>query len=101
LEARFHLAIAHATRNPVMVELMKRLLAKIEIAFDMTMRTLPDLEASIEIHVATLAALKSRDPERIATVMDRHMLSRGALRDDGGRLRLRRMPEFLLPRRSA
>jgi DNA-binding FadR family transcriptional regulator len=98
LDMRFHLALARSSRNPVMVEIMRALLAKIEIAFDMTMRSQPDLEESIGIHVETLEALRSRAPERIAVVMDRHMrYLEDRFQADGGRLRLRQLPDFLLP----
>jgi GntR family transcriptional regulator, transcriptional repressor for pyruvate dehydrogenase complex len=98
LDMRFHLALARSTRNPVMVDVMRSLLAKIEIAFDMTMRAQPDLEEAIAIHVETLEALRGRDPDRISVVMDRHMrYLEDRFQADGGRLRLRQLPDFLVP----
>jgi GntR family transcriptional regulator, transcriptional repressor for pyruvate dehydrogenase complex len=103
LDTRFHLALARATGNPTMVEMMKSLFAKIEIAFDiLSMRSTNEVDASIALHVETLAALRSRDPDRIESVMDAHI---GYLEDryeaEGGRLRLRQLPDVLVPKATA
>lgn len=103
LDTRFHLALARASRNPIMLDMMKSLFAKIEIAFDiLSMRSPSEVDASIELHIETLAALRSRDPGRIESVMDAHI---GYLEDryeaEGGRLRLRQLPNVLVPKAAA
>lgn len=99
IDTRFHVLIARATRNPVAVDMMKELLARIEIVREMALRGPDDPQLAVAVHEKTLAALKARDPARIEAVMDEHLAfleQRWAAH--GGRLRLRRLPDFLLPR---
>jgi DNA-binding FadR family transcriptional regulator len=52
----------------------------------------------VAVHEKTLAALKARDPARIEAVMDEHLAFFEQRWAAHGRLRLRRLPDFLLPR---
>jgi GntR family transcriptional repressor for pyruvate dehydrogenase complex len=99
VDTRFHLLMAKATRNPILVQVMRDLLAKIEIARDSALRGPNDPAAAVDLHERTLAALRSRDLDAVSAVMAEHL---GFLEDRwaaaGGRLRLRQLPVALLPR---
>jgi DNA-binding FadR family transcriptional regulator len=99
LDIRFHTGIARATGNPVVVSLMRPLLRHLEIARDMSMRGSREPGVALAIHQDTLEAIMSGDPKRVADSMDRHL---GYLEEiweqETGRLRLRKIPEFLLTR---
>jgi GntR family transcriptional regulator, transcriptional repressor for pyruvate dehydrogenase complex len=98
LDLRFHMAIARATRNSTIVALMRYLLRQLEIARDMLIRDPYEPEQAIELHERTLAAIKSRDPDRIDEAVDEHL---AYLEDvwelETGQARLPRVPDFLLP----
>lgn len=99
LDMQFHLAIARATRNATVVTLMRSLLRQLELARDMAIHDPHYPEEAIEIHERTLAAIKSRDPDRIDASMDEHLsfLER-VWEQETGLARLRKVPDFLLPR---
>jgi DNA-binding FadR family transcriptional regulator len=90
-DERFHISVARATGNPTIVSIMRGILRKLAIAWEMVHRVPGDAEHDLEIHERTLTALKSRDPTAIATVMDEHLaiLERWWERETG-RPRLRR-----------
>jgi DNA-binding FadR family transcriptional regulator len=95
-DIRFHLGIARATRNSMLVELMHTLLTRLDIARDMAMRDSHDPERAIEIHVETLAALKSRDMSAIAVAMDRHLAFLESFwQDEAGRALSQPLPETI------
>lgn len=95
LDTRFHVGIARATGNATVVEMMKGLLEKIEIARDMAARGASDSESAIDIHVRTLAALRARRPAEIDAVMDEHMrYLEERWQAEGGRLRYLTPPAF-------
>jgi DNA-binding FadR family transcriptional regulator len=73
LDVRFHLALARASGNDVLVGLMRTVYRDLEIARDMAMHheTVPDW--SLDIHEQTLAAVRSGDLERVEAVMDEHL----------------------------
>ncbi len=73
LDVRFHLALARATGNDVLVSLVRALYRDLEIARDMALHYEPVPEWSLAIHEQTLAALRSGDLERVAAVMDEHL----------------------------
>jgi DNA-binding FadR family transcriptional regulator len=99
LDIRFHIGIARATKNAVVVTLMRPLLRQLEIARDMSMRGPREPGIAIAIHEGTLAAVMSGDPKRVEDAMDRHLsYLEGIWEQETGRLRLRRIPEFLLGR---
>lgn len=97
LDLRFHMTIARATRNTTIVSLMRFLLRQLEIVRDMCIRDPDYLDEAIAIHERTLAAIKGRDPDRIADAMEEHLgylEARWEAETDEGRLR--RLPDFLV-----
>jgi GntR family transcriptional repressor for pyruvate dehydrogenase complex len=101
-DTRFHILIARATGNPVVVEMMKDILAKIEVAREMALSGPADPELAVDVHEQTLAALRSRDPEQVEAAMDEHLafLERRWVAQ-GGRLRLAQLRDTVLPRRAS
>jgi GntR family transcriptional regulator, transcriptional repressor for pyruvate dehydrogenase complex len=98
LDFRFHLRIARATRNTTIVQLMRSLLAQLEIARDMAIRDPHYPDDAIAIHERTLAAIKSSIPDSIDLAMDEHLsYLEKVWEEETGRARLRRPPDFLLP----
>ena len=90
LDERFHLCIARSTNNQVIVELMQALLGRLAIAWDIGKRLPKDDERGIKLHEETLRALKTRDADKVATAMDRHLaLLEHLWEDETGRPRLR------------
>jgi DNA-binding FadR family transcriptional regulator len=73
LDVRFHLAIARATGNEMIVRLIGELFAELEIARDMAMHNPPVPGWVLDIHERTLGAIASGDVERIDRVMDEHL----------------------------
>lgn len=73
LDVRFHLALARATRNAVLVGLVRAVYRDLEIARDMAMHRETVPEWSIDIHERTLAAVRSGDLQRVDEVMDEHL----------------------------
>ncbi|MCZ7664826.1 MAG: FCD domain-containing protein [Thermoleophilia bacterium] len=101
LELRFHLAIARAAKNATVFGLMRSLLLNLEIARDMAMRFLGDhfSDPAIDIHERTLKSLSGGDPDDIEVAMDEHLSHLENIWEEAtGRARLRRVPDFLLPR---
>src|SRR4051812_2850327 len=72
-DERFHISVARATSNAAIVEIMRGILRKLAIAWDMDCRLPLDPERDLEMHRRTLAALMSRDPMEIVAVMDDHL----------------------------
>jgi DNA-binding FadR family transcriptional regulator len=101
LDHRFHLMIARATRNTTIVQLMRVLLERLEIARDMTPRAPHDAELEVAIHEHTLRAIISGDSDRIEEAMDEHLSYLERIwEEETGRVRLRTVPDFLLSRTS-
>lgn len=101
LDHRFHLMIARATKNTTIVQLMRVLLDRLEIARDMTPRAPHDAELEIAIHERTLQAIVSGDGDRIEDAMDEHLSYLERIwEEETGRVRLRKVPDFLLSRTS-
>lgn len=73
LDHRFHLVMARATKNSVVMELMTSLIRKLEIAYDMIYREDHEPSKGIALHEETLAALLSKNHDRIAIAMDNHL----------------------------
>jgi DNA-binding FadR family transcriptional regulator len=96
LDTRFHLAIARATRNDVIVEQMRLLLRHVEIARDMALRSSTEPDLIVATHERTLAAIVGGDADEIEAAMDEHLgyLER-IWEEESGRPRLRRPPAFL------
>jgi DNA-binding FadR family transcriptional regulator len=73
LDQRFHLVMARATRNSTVMELMTSLIKRLEIAYDMIYRKSHEPDKGIALHEETLAAILSRNHDRIAIAMDNHL----------------------------
>ncbi len=98
LDTRFHLILAHATRNYMVVAQMRLLLRDVEIARDMALRGPFEADAIVDTHSETLAAIESGDGGRIERAMDEHLSYLERLWEaESGRPRLRRPPAFLVP----
>lgn len=98
LDIRFHIAIARATGNETVVGLMRTLLRRLEIARQRALATGYAPEEAIDIHVRTLRAIMSREPEAVETAMDEHLrFLETRWQEETGRAALRSIPSFLLP----
>jgi GntR family transcriptional repressor for pyruvate dehydrogenase complex len=98
LDIRFHVAIARATQNETVLGLMRTLLRRLEIAMHYALRSPDDRDEAIELHVRTLKAIMSGDPEAVAIAMDEHLsFLEKRWEEETGRARLRKIPDFLLP----
>jgi DNA-binding FadR family transcriptional regulator len=98
LDSRFHLAMARATKNPVIVSLMNTLHRQLDIARDMSLRRPHEPELAIAVHERTMRAVMSGDAAEIEAALDEHMSFLERLwEEESGRPRLRRPPGFLLP----
>lgn len=99
LDTRFHLAIAAATQNQVVVELTRSLLRQVEIARDMALRTPVEPELVVELHQRTLEAIRGGDQKVIEAAMDHHLAHLERIWErESGRPRLRHPPDFLISR---
>ena len=98
LDTQFHLGMARATGNEMIVALVRSLYRELEIARDMAMHHEPVPDWSIDIHERTLAAIRSGDLARVEEVMDEHLgqLER-TWEQETGRALVRPTPDFLLP----
>lgn len=72
LDMRFHLALAKATANVTVVQVMKLILGQLEIVRDMALYG-PAPEWTIDVHERTVAAIRSGDLDAIEAVMDEHL----------------------------
>ncbi|MHB1345245.1 MAG: FadR/GntR family transcriptional regulator [Thermoleophilia bacterium] len=98
-ELRFHMAVARATKNSMVVELMRALFKRLELVRDMAMHAPDEAGRAIDIHERTLAAICGGDPDAIDEAMDEHLAYLERLWElETNRARLRRVPDFLLPR---
>ena len=98
LDVQFHLGIARATGNAMIVTLVRQLYRELEIARDMAMHheLVPDW--TIAVHVRTLGALRSGDLAAVDLVMDEHLAQlEKTWEQETGRALVRPTPEFLLP----
>jgi GntR family transcriptional regulator, transcriptional repressor for pyruvate dehydrogenase complex len=96
LDELFHLAMAEATHNAEIVNLMRTLLDKLVIAWDMDYRREPDPTRGVKAHEDTLRAIVGGDHEEIERVMDAHLsILEHQWEEGSGRRRLREVPPFL------
>lgn len=90
---RFHIVMAQATGNSTVVAIMRGLLGRLAIAFDLEHRLPLDEERALRVHERTLNALMRRDPSLIDEAMDEHLaLLERFWEESGGIGRLRRLP---------
>src|SRR5919107_1242981 len=73
LDLKFHLAMARATRNSTVVQLMRSLFRRLEIARDMAVHAPLVPDWVIDVHERTLSAIRSADFPAIEAVMDEHL----------------------------
>lgn len=96
LDVQFHLQIARATGNATVVELMRSLLGRLEIARDMAAHVPASIEKSLAIHQETLDAVRSGDMARVEAAMDVHLAQlEGTWERESGRALVREVPDFL------
>jgi DNA-binding FadR family transcriptional regulator len=98
LDLKFHLAMARATRNSTVVQLMRSLFRRLEIARDMAVHAPLVPDWVISIHERTLAAIRSADFPLIDSVMDEHLAQLEQIWErETGRGLVRPLPDFLQP----
>jgi GntR family transcriptional regulator, transcriptional repressor for pyruvate dehydrogenase complex len=96
LDERFHITMAQATGNSTVVAVIRSLLGRLAIAFDMDNRWPLDQERRLQIHERTLNAVMLRDPDLIDQAMDEHLsLLERFWAEDVGRGRPRTLPAYL------
>jgi GntR family transcriptional regulator, transcriptional repressor for pyruvate dehydrogenase complex len=96
-ERLFHHIMWRAARNSSLQAMMVSLEKEMAPIFDMMLRTTDDYTAGIELHQATLAALKRGDPTEIEDEMYRHLGHfEGIVADVLERQPQRKAPGFLL-----
>ncbi len=99
---RFHIVMAQATGNSTVVAIMRGLLGRLAIAFDLEHRIPLDEERAIRVHERTLDALMRRDPILIDEAMDEHLgLLERFWEEASGIGRLRRLPAHVTRERDA
>jgi DNA-binding FadR family transcriptional regulator len=98
LDLKFHLALARATRNSTVVQLVRHLFRRLEIARDMAVHAPLVPDWVIGIHERTLAAVRAADFELIDAVMDEHLAQLEQIWErETGRGLVRPLPDFLQP----
>jgi GntR family transcriptional regulator, transcriptional repressor for pyruvate dehydrogenase complex len=98
LDLKFHLAMARASRNTTVVQLMRHLFKRLEIARDMAVHAPLVPDWVIDIHERTLAAIRAADFELIDEVMDEHLAQLEQIWErETGRGLVRPLPDFLQP----
>lgn len=96
-ELLFHRVMWRTARNSSLQSMMLGLEKELAPIHDMMLRTPEDYEAGIELHTATLAALKRGDPVEIEQEMYRHLGHfEGIVADVLQRAPHRQTPAFLL-----
>lgn len=98
-EQLFHRIVWRAAANPSLEAMMKGLEAEIAPIHDLMLRTPEDYEAGIELHQATLDAIRRGDPDEIEWEMLRHLgRFEGIVEDALQRTAQRKLPSFLTHR---
>lgn len=62
---RFNIAVARATQNSIIVQMMEVMMRRMELVRTLAVRALPDIALSTQTLKKSLEAIESRDPERI------------------------------------
>ena len=88
--------MARATRNSTVVQLMRSLFRRLEIARDMAVHAPLVPDWVISIHERTLAAIRAADFQLIDEVMDEHLAQLEQIWErETGRGLVRPLPDFL------
>jgi DNA-binding FadR family transcriptional regulator len=99
LDSRFHLLMARAGQNETVTELARLLRRRLDFALTLVRSLDADPDRLIDIHARTLRAIMGGDVAEIEAVMDDHLSSlERAWERETGRARVRRIPDFLIPR---
>ncbi len=99
LDVRFHLTIARASGNGMLVALVRQVYRDLEIARDMAMHHETVPQWVIDVHERTLAAIRSGDLQAVDRVMDEHLAElERTWEAETGRPLVRPVPDFLLRR---
>jgi DNA-binding FadR family transcriptional regulator len=97
-DTRFHTAIARATRNPTIIEIMGILISRLEVVRELAIESLGAVPYVTSLHERTLAAIAGGDSNAIEATMDEHLsVLERAWEEQSGRPLIRRPPDFLLP----
>lgn len=73
LDPSFHIGIARATHNSVVVVLMQTLLERLELSRNPPPQGDDEARRTVDMHQETIDAIVSRDPHRIEVTMRRHL----------------------------
>jgi GntR family transcriptional regulator, transcriptional repressor for pyruvate dehydrogenase complex len=85
LDTRFHLQLARATKNPVLVATMISLSRQLEIARATRVDRSVSPESAVAVNEETLQALRTRDEQIVTAAMDKHLrLLEDAWADEAG-----------------
>ncbi|MFM9428915.1 GntR family transcriptional repressor for pyruvate dehydrogenase complex [Variovorax sp. GrIS 2.14] len=96
---RFNIAVARATQNSIVVQMMEVLMRRMELVRVLAVRALPDIALSTQTLTNSLRAIESGDPARIdrATVERIEILEAAWHRVSGKALRHRRLDPASYP----
>ena len=98
LDTRFHLIMARATQNDTVVDMVRLLYQRLEIARELIRPVDDEPELMAGVHERTLRAIMAGDAADIEVAMDEHLAElEHAWERETGRVRIRRIPDFLLP----
>jgi GntR family transcriptional repressor for pyruvate dehydrogenase complex len=98
-EFRFHRIMWQASGNQALEAMMRGLFGRMATIFDMAMRTQSDQATAVELHRATLSAIRRGRVDDVESVMDDHMGYLERMAEEAfGRQRIRPLPPFLLRR---
>jgi DNA-binding FadR family transcriptional regulator len=73
MEVQFHRQMWRAAGNRTLEEMLVGLFERLEVAFDMVLRTDDDTALAIDIHERTLSALRQAEADAIDRIMDEHL----------------------------
>jgi GntR family transcriptional repressor for pyruvate dehydrogenase complex len=96
LDARFHLQIARATHNTMLVRMANSLQQSLRVVRDMSLRDATEPDHALHLQVKAFEAIARGDEHDIGSVMGEHLsYMEHVFTQAGGRLRGRRLPSFL------
>jgi GntR family transcriptional repressor for pyruvate dehydrogenase complex len=99
LDSRFHMAIARATHNPLVVTHADMVIREHELAREAVDYSPLEIDIILAHHERIVKAIAGRDPLEIDAAVDRHLaLFEEIWESVSGRVRLRPPPDFLLIR---
>jgi DNA-binding FadR family transcriptional regulator len=96
MEVQFHRQMWRAAANRTLEEMLVQLFDRLEVAFDMVLRTADDTALAIDIHERTLDALRGAEGDAIDRIMDEHLCyTEDIVQEAVGRRMNSRLPAFL------